>query len=340
MSRSVVPGGGRRCPSRQVGRWHADGAGSPPSEPISWKLRSSEKPKLQTRAVDALSRRSRTRSVGTSRYGPLVPLTRIWSPRCPVRLNSPWPSSSCPLSAGAFDSLGHTRRGLIERHEQAIDAVVGVKRKEAEGQFDLSKVDCSIAALTGDERNDGAVVTVGGIISGLQRKVTKQGNQWAIATIEDLEGAIETMFFPATYQLYGMQLAEDAVVVVKGRLDKREDVPRLVAMELTIPDISDPVVITVPTTRINPPLVDRPKEILAAHAGPTEVHLRLHSPAKTVIMRIDDKLRVTPSPAAHGRPQSSPRPVLPFLARVSCAGGSGRRSRRSGNHRRASGRGA
>jgi DNA polymerase-3 subunit alpha len=62
--------------------------------------------------------------------------------------------------------------------------------------------------------------------------MTKQGNAWAIATVEDLAGSIECMFFPATYQLVSTQLVEDAVVFVKGRLDKREDVPRLVAMEL------------------------------------------------------------------------------------------------------------
>jgi len=41
------------------------------------------------------------------------------------------------IKAGAFDSLGHTRRALMLIHEQAVDSVVGVKRKEAEGQFDL-----------------------------------------------------------------------------------------------------------------------------------------------------------------------------------------------------------
>jgi len=41
------------------------------------------------------------------------------------------------VKAGAFDSLGHSRRALMLVHEQAVDAVVGVKRKEAEGQFDL-----------------------------------------------------------------------------------------------------------------------------------------------------------------------------------------------------------
>jgi len=41
------------------------------------------------------------------------------------------------VKAGAFDSLGHSRRALMLVHEQAVDSVVGVKRKEAEGQFDL-----------------------------------------------------------------------------------------------------------------------------------------------------------------------------------------------------------
>ena len=41
------------------------------------------------------------------------------------------------IKAGAFDSLGHTRRGLLAVHADAIDAFIGVKRNEAIGQFDL-----------------------------------------------------------------------------------------------------------------------------------------------------------------------------------------------------------
>src|SRR5690625_4777594 len=41
------------------------------------------------------------------------------------------------IKAGAFDSLGYSRRALLTVHEQSVDAIVGVKRKEAEGQFDL-----------------------------------------------------------------------------------------------------------------------------------------------------------------------------------------------------------
>ncbi|MDQ1619219.1 MAG: polymerase subunit alpha [Actinomycetota bacterium] len=261
------------------------------------------------------------------------------------------------VKAGAFDSLGHTRRGLLTVHAEAIDAVMDTKRAEAIGQFDLfgadddggtpfgldlaipvgewdktallayeremlglyvsdhplfgiehllaAAVDCSIATLTGsEERQDGSQVTIGGLITGLQRKVTKKGDVWAIAAVEDLEGAIDVMFFPQTYQLYATSLAEDAVVVIRGRLDRREDVPKLVAMELSLPDLSEgprgPVVISLPVARCTPPVVERLKEVLATHPGATEVHLRLQAAARTTVLRIDDGLRVNATPALMG----------------------------------------
>jgi DNA polymerase III subunit alpha len=168
-----------------------------------------------------------------------------------------------------------------------------------------ASADCSIAALTTDEsRQDGVVVTVGGLVSGLQRKVTKQGNPWALATLEDLEGAIEVMFFPATYQQCATLLAEDAILLVRGRLDRREDVPKLIAMEVTVPDLSEgprgPVVLTLPATRCTPPLVERLREVLASHPGVTEVRLQLQSGPQTTVLRLDDGLRVAPSPALFG----------------------------------------
>lgn len=264
------------------------------------------------------------------------------------------------IKAGAFDEMGHTRKGLSAQFEPMIDNVVQVKRKEAEGQFDLfgdmgdasaddspgfgldvefseeewektyllaqeremlglyvsdhplfgiehvlnEKADAGISQLTGGDYSDGSIVTIGGIISGLQRKMTKQGNAWAIATVEDLAGSIDCMFFPATYQLVSTQLMEDAVVFVKGRLDKREDVPRLVAMELMIPDLSEaganaPVTITIPTVKITPPLVERLGEVLGHHRGATEVRVRLQGARKTTVLRLD-RHRVTADPALFG----------------------------------------
>jgi DNA polymerase-3 subunit alpha len=172
--------------------------------------------------------------------------------------------------------------------------------------------DCSVAQLLGSatedtertakgNRGDTQPVTVGGILSGVQRKVTKQGNPWAAATLEDLEGAIEVLFFPATYQQCALLLAEDAVVVVKGRLDRREDSPKLIAMEVTVPDLSvggsGPFVVSIPVQRCVTPVVDRLREVLRTHPGLAEVHLKLCNGPQTTIVRLDDKLRVRPSPA-------------------------------------------
>jgi DNA polymerase-3 subunit alpha len=41
------------------------------------------------------------------------------------------------IKSGAFDSFGNSRRALHAMHEEALDAIVEVKRNEAHGQFDL-----------------------------------------------------------------------------------------------------------------------------------------------------------------------------------------------------------
>ncbi|MFF0591450.1 DNA polymerase III subunit alpha [Streptomyces sp. NPDC003781] len=52
------------------------------------------------------------------------------------------------IKAGAFDSLGHTRRGLCAVHETAIDAVVPLKKAAAYGQDDLF---AGLGGGTGDD---------------------------------------------------------------------------------------------------------------------------------------------------------------------------------------------
>nr|BFE88944.1 hypothetical protein GCM10020093_115450 [Planobispora longispora] len=155
-----------------------------------------------------------------------------------------------------------------------------------------------MAALQDDSRPDGQVVTVGGILSGVQRKVTKKGDTWVLTMLEDLEGAIEVMIFPSAYQLCSTVIAEDAIVFVKGRLDKREDVGKIIAMEVTVPDLTTeaggPLLVSMALNRCTPPVVGRLKEVLTTHPGTTEVRLQIHNGPKTTVMRLDDRLRVSP----------------------------------------------
>ena len=66
-------------------------------------------------------------------------------------------------------------------------------------------------------------VTVGGIITAVRRKATKNNTMMAFVTLEDLYGSMELLVFPKIYSQYTGLLTEDSVVVVKGRLSLRED---------------------------------------------------------------------------------------------------------------------
>jgi len=164
-----------------------------------------------------------------------------------------------------------------------------------------SAVDVPLSQLTDDSVAHDQVITVGGLITQVQRKVSKNGNSWAIVSIEDLEGAVDALFFAGTYAAHAMNLVEDRVVVIRGRLDKREELPRFTALEMHMPDVNQapagPLVVSIDATRVNAPMVERMKEILRSHPGAREVHLKIQDGAKATIMKIDDDLRVTASPS-------------------------------------------
>jgi DNA polymerase-3 subunit alpha len=162
--------------------------------------------------------------------------------------------------------------------------------------------DCTIGQLLVDEeRPDGSTVTISGLITSVQRKITKRGDAWAMVSVEDLEGAIDVLLFPSAYQLASTLLNEDAIVVVKGRLSRSKDQPEVHGQEVTVPDLSDgpagPVVISLPSTRCTPPVVEQLKDVLGTHPGVTEVRLRLMTKTSTTVMRLDDRLRVATGPA-------------------------------------------
>ncbi|MGH3775715.1 MAG: DNA polymerase III subunit alpha [Pseudonocardiaceae bacterium] len=195
------------------------------------------------------------------------------------------------VKAGAFDSLGHPRKGLHLVHGEAIDAVMGSKRAEAIGQFDLfgsqpgdggcaglfdvpvppdqwdtkhqlaleremlglyvsghplrgvehilaRQSGTPIASILDDTVADGAQVIVGGILASVTRRVNRNGEPWAAAQLEDLAAGIEVLFFPKTYSVVGVNVAEDAIVLVKARVTTRDDRISLIANDLVVPDLA------------------------------------------------------------------------------------------------------
>jgi len=165
-----------------------------------------------------------------------------------------------------------------------------------------SNTDMSISALIADESAPDGMVTLGGLITGVQRKVSRQGSSWAIVTLEDLEGAVEVLFFANTYNQYALTLIEDRVVTVRGRFERRDDVARFTAMEMKSLDISTgpvgPLLISLPIAQCTPPIVDRMKEILRSHPGKREVHMQIDDQGVLTTMKIDALVTASPSLSA------------------------------------------
>jgi DNA polymerase-3 subunit alpha len=250
------------------------------------------------------------------------------------------------IKAGAFDDVGHPRKGLLTVFEQIVDHTIARRRERDMGimtlfgggdegpgddfertaipdlEFDkrdrlafekemlglyvsdhpllgaeatlARRSDASIDELEG--LDDGAMKSLGGVITGLQRKWTRKGDLMAVFTLEDLRSSVEVMVFPRTMTEQGHKLADDAVVVVKGRVDKRDDAPKLIAQTIEIVEVGDsdaePLRVRVPPQLLSQATVAHLKQILADHPGGAPVFLHL---GERQVVRLPDQWNVDTS---------------------------------------------
>jgi DNA polymerase-3 subunit alpha len=232
--------------------------------------------------------------------------------------------------AGAFDVLGHPRRGLLGVYEEVVDKTVARRRERDQGilslfgddpisggGFDDSKVDIpdieydrmtklafekemlgfyvSDHPLGGAEHvlrryvefnigdlesaADGDIKMLGGISSRTNRRYTRKGDLMATFTLEDLTGITECWLFPKAMAELGHLLGDDAIMVVKARIDKREDLAKLIVMDIRRPEIiSDggpPLRLNIPATRLTDHLIESLKAHLTEYPGPSAVFLHM-----------------------------------------------------------------
>ena len=129
------------------------------------------------------------------------------------------------------------------------------------------------------QRRDGEEVVMGGLVSKLKYTMTKKNNEkMAIVTLEDLEGTIDLLVFPKTYQGYGQHLAKDAILFFKGVLDKKEQDPKLLVNEIVpLADAHKKFTRSLHVRLATPGLADSAlktlQEALAKHPGQIPVYL-------------------------------------------------------------------
>jgi DNA polymerase-3 subunit alpha len=241
------------------------------------------------------------------------------------------------IYAGAFDSLGYARRGLVENQDKISGPIASERKAEAAGQFSLFgggeqaateidegvitpeefdkrtrlrlekemlgqfvtdhpllEVKDRLAALADmpigelETLGDGDTATVGGIVAGVTRRYTKRGEPYAQFRLEDLAGGVTVVVFPGQYESLAPLLDDDAIVLVKGKVDRRgrgEEL-QLRAVEVTRPDLGGQaaaggpegtLVIHLAAASCTSAVIATLKELLGAHPGATPVRVRFAS---------------------------------------------------------------
>jgi DNA polymerase III subunit alpha len=147
------------------------------------------------------------------------------------------------------------------------------------------------SATTGSlvERASSGEVTVGGIVTALRLIKTKKGDRMATFVLEDLEGSVETLVFPETYRKTAGRLADDQVVLVRGRAETLDEGRgRLLASDVLSLEQAKLVEARYVTIRVPLSTWDREKgerlrDILDAHRGDCPVTLEIVRPGQWAV---------------------------------------------------------
>jgi DNA polymerase-3 subunit alpha len=106
---------------------------------------------------------------------------------------------------------------------QALEYVTQRANKE------IAEIDLSI--------HQDQTFTFGGVLTKFRETVTKKtGAKMAFGTLEDQTGAIDFVVFPKTYEELAGKLAADMVVLMRAKVDNRDDSAQLMAEKITIPE--------------------------------------------------------------------------------------------------------
>jgi len=158
---------------------------------------------------------------------------------------------------------------------------------------------CSINNL--GEQEDGTLTRIGGLAASVAIKTTKKKENMAILRLEDLDGSVEVVVWPDTYQKYQSVIAQDATLLIGGRISKKEEIPNLLAIEIypleDAPKLfSKSVSIHITSSQLETKL-KKVKEIVTMNPGniPLSVCLLLPDGEK-VIINAENGLYVTPQP--------------------------------------------
>ena len=180
----------------------------------------------------------------------------------------------------------------LDGFEEAIDA----------------QTDTQLTTILSGELRNGAEVTIGGLISSVDRRFSKKdGSPWAIVTIEDHHGAqVDVLLFNKVYALVAPQIVEDNIILVKAHVSIRDDRMSLFSDDVKVPELGPgngaglPLRLTMRTDQCTVDTIAKLKQVLVNNPGDSDVYLNLVNGEHSQLMILGDHLRVTRSASLMG----------------------------------------
>ncbi|CAB0883579.1 DNA polymerase III subunit alpha [Corynebacterium diphtheriae] len=166
-----------------------------------------------------------------------------------------------------------------------------------------AQTDTPLTTILSGELRNGAEVTIGGIISGVDRRYSKKdGSPWAIVTMEDHHGAqVDLLVFNKIYAIVGPQIVEDNIILAKAHVSVRDDRMSLFCDDLKVPELGPgngaglPLRLTLRTDQCTMENIAKLKQVLSNNKGDSDVYLNVvHGEEKTVMI-LGEHLRVNRS---------------------------------------------
>lgn len=123
--------------------------------------------------------------------------------------------------------------------------------------------------------------TIGGIVTRIQKILTKKGEPMAFIDVEDLNGAIEVIIFPNLFAKCKELIVEEKIVLISGKLSDKDGVPKFLADDIkaldnqATPQSPASVTIKIPQTA-NDELFLELKKIFEMYPGEMSVSLQIN----------------------------------------------------------------
>jgi DNA polymerase-3 subunit alpha len=213
-----------------------------------------------------------------------------------------------PIPEGEFD-----QRELLAHEKDAIGLFLSTHPLKEVREALLATVDRPLSELP--QVKDGEWITAGGIITAARKIKTRAGSTMMFASLDDLEGSIELIFFGTTLEEYEHVAQVDAIVTVRGRVgnDDRgltikvqtcelfqpsaEEVEEARAAAVVAHQAPEPLMLVLDAARLPASIIEELKHVFGNHTGESDVVLDVRTSAGPRTLRLGQEFRVDPTPS-------------------------------------------